>query len=139
MAEIAMRRQFSLPAFDVAYLGAMNLQWEAIKSPPEARWLLVHAWPIRPAGYKVSDVLVALQIPPGYPDAQLDMVYFYPPLERQDGRAISAVEMHNIDGKSFQRWSRHRTGVAPWRPGEDDVSSHLVLVDDWLERELAKP
>ena len=43
-----------------------------------------------------------------------------------------------VDGKDFQQWSRHRTTESPWRPGEDDLSSHLVLVDDWLEREFKK-
>ena len=87
----------------------------------------------------MESVTVALQIPPGYPDAQIDMAYFHPHLARKDGRAIGALSAQDLDGKVFQRWSRHRTGEAPWRPGEDDVSSHLVLVDDWLERELAKP
>jgi hypothetical protein len=133
-----MRRQFSLPEFDVRYLGAMNLQWEAICDPAGSRWLLLHDWKVRHPGYNIDRVIVALQIPPGYPDAQIDMAYFFPHLARQDGRTITALSVQDIDGKSFQRWSRHRTGDAPWRPGEDDVSSHVVLVDDWLERELAK-
>jgi len=134
-----MRRQFSLPEFDVGYLGTTGLKWETITDTTQTRWLLLHEWPVRHAGYNMESVTVALQIPPGYPDAQIDMAYFHPHLARKDGRAIGALSAQDLDGKVFQRWSRHRTGEAPWRPGEDDVSSHLVLVDDWLERELAKP
>ena len=65
------------------------------------------------------------------------MVFFFPALARKDNQSIGAIQSAQaLDGKSFQRWSRHRTATAPWRPGEDDVSSHLVLVDDWLEREF---
>lgn len=132
-----MRRQFDPPSFDSQYLGTTGLEWETIAEPAGSRWLLIHNWPVR-AGYNVERVLVALQIPPGYPDAQIDMVYFHPDLSRKDGQPIGALAGHNLDGKTFQRWSRHRTGEAPWRPGEDDVSSHLVLVNDWLAREFEK-
>lgn len=132
-----MRQQFSLPEFDVTYLGSTSLPWETL-SEPSGRWLLLHEWPVRHAGYNAERVTVALQIPPGYPDAQIDMAYFHPHLVRKDGGAIGALCAQEIDGRTFQRWSRHRTEAAPWRPGEDDVSSHLVLVDDWLEREMVK-
>jgi hypothetical protein len=36
----------------------------------------------------------------------------------------------------FQQWSRHRTQQNAWRPGEDDISTYLSLVDDWLRREF---
>ncbi len=134
-----MRRQFTMPECDVLYLGTTGLQWEAVCDPSGAQWLLLHGWPVRHAGYNARAVTVALQIPAGYPDTQIDMAYFSPPLSRNDGKGIGALSTMVIDNKSFQRWSRHRTGDAPWRPGEDDVSSHLVLVDDWLERELVKP
>lgn len=131
-----MRRQFDLPSFDAQYLGTTGLEWETIIEG-DGRWLLLHGWPVR-EGYNVDRVLVALQIPPGYPDAQIDMAYFFPRLSRKDGQPINNLSDHNLDGKVFQRWSRHRTGEAPWRAGEDDVSSHLVLVDDWLAREFEK-
>lgn len=129
-----MRRQFDLPSFDSQYLGTTGLQWETINEGA-GRWLLIHEWVVC-AGYNVGRVTVALQIPPGYPDAQIDMVYVHPPLSRADGRPIGTLTEQNLEGKTFQRWSRHRTGEAPWRPGEDDVSSHLVLVNDWFAREF---
>jgi len=130
-----MRRQFELPSFDTQYLETTGLEWETIVEGA-GRWLLLHGRPL-PNGYNVERAIVALQIPPGYPDAQIDMVYFSPALARKDNQAIGATQSAQaLDGKSFQRWSRHRTAAAPWRPGEDDISSHLVLVDDWLEREF---
>lgn len=130
------RRQFQMPEADVDHLTARGLRWETLVEGG-ARWLLVHDFPV-PAGYNAGSVTAAVAISPGYPDAQLDMVYFHPPLARRDGRAIGALSAQGIDGKSFQRWSRHRTGVNPWRPGEDDLSSHLALVEHWLEREFTK-
>lgn len=65
------------------------------------------------------------------------MAYFSPGLARKDNQPIGATESTQaLDGKSFQRWSRHRTNEAPWRPGDDDVATHLVLVANWLEREF---
>jgi len=132
-----MRRQFDLPSFDRQYLESTGLRWETVVDG-DTRWLLIHERPV-PSGHNVATVTVALLIVAGYPDSQIDMAYFHPHLARRDGRPIGALATHNIGGISHQRWSRHRTPEAPWRPGEDDVSSHLVLVDDWLERELAKP
>jgi hypothetical protein len=132
-----MRRQFELPSFDTQYLGTTGLEWETLVEGA-GRWLLIHNRPV-PSGYNVERVTVALQIVPSYPEAQIDMAYFFPHLSRKDGQAIGASAVkQDLDGKSFQRWSRHRTAEAPWRPGEDDVSSHLVLVDDWLAREFER-
>ena len=102
-----------------------------------ARWLILHDYE-PPEGYNDSRVFLAIRISPGYPDTQLDMVYFSPPIARLDGRVIGALSTTTLDGKTYQQWSRHRTGLNPWRPGEDDLSSHLELVKHWLERELRK-
>lgn len=131
-----MRRQFILPEIDREYLDALGLNWETI-SDPSGQCLLVHEFPVT-EGYNRGNVIAALIIPPGYPDAQIDMVYFYPALSRNDGRTINALTTQQIDGKTFQRWSRHRTGQNPWRPGVDDVSTHLALVEFWLEKELKR-
>jgi hypothetical protein len=99
------------------------------------QWLIVRDFPI-PSGYNTDKVDVALMIPPGYPAAQIDMAYFHPPLARTDGRGIKALSSQSIEGKNYQRWSRHRTGQNPWRPDVDDVSTHISLVSYWLEREF---
>lgn len=131
------RREFELPPCDVEFLDSQHPDWESIRNGL-ANWLLVGQF-VLPAGYSVVTTQVALRIEPGYPDTQIDMAYFYPPLRRQDGKSIPATESTEmIDGKTFQRWSRHRTAANPWRPGIDDVSTHLVQVQHWLAREFPK-
>jgi hypothetical protein len=131
-----MRRQFSLPEPDVSFLEQSGCQWEAIRDL-NCLWVLIHGFAV-PAGYNHQQVTVAVMIPDSYPDTSLDMIYFSPGLTRLDGRAIRAISQQTIDGKSFQRWSRHYTAENPWRPGIDDLSSHLTLVSYWLESELEK-
>jgi hypothetical protein len=46
--------------------------------------------------------------------------------------------VQSLDGKSFQRWSRHRTAENPWRIGRDNLGTHIILVEDWLAREFEK-
>ena len=129
-----MRRQFRLPPEDEAHLDSLGVPWETVVDA-NVRWLIVHDRPV-PAGYTAERVRVALQIPAGYPDVQIDMVYFEPALARRDGGTIGALTSHPIEGRPWQRWSRHRTPQNPWRLGVDDVAAHLVLVDHWLRREL---
>ena len=130
-----MRRDFHLPEEDRDHLNAEGLVWEAV-AENGMQWFLLHTVPV-PSGYNVATVTVAVQIPPGYPDTALDMAYFYPTLARADGRMIRNTEsIQVIEGKSFQRWSRHRTGVNPWQPGVDCLANHLLLVRDWLAREF---
>lgn len=82
--------------------------------------------------------MVNLRIESGYPEAQIDMAYFYPDLRRSDGTALKAIASDSFDGKQWQRWSRHRTPQNPWRPGIDNVSTHLSAVQSWLKLELNK-
>jgi hypothetical protein len=131
------RREFALPPGDMEYLESQHPGWEAIKNG-SANWLIISQFTL-PAGYTVATTQVALRIEPGYPDTQIDMAYFHPVLRRQDGKAIPATESTEaIDGKTFQRWSRHRTSENPWRPGIDDVSAHLAQVQHWFVREFQK-
>ena len=131
-----MRRAFRLPSSDEAFLNSTGREWETL-SEGGLPWLLLHEFPV-PSGYSQSMVTAALVIAPGYPDTQIDMVYFSPGLSRQDGKTINALSPQQLDGKPFQRWSRHRTTQNPWRPGIDDIPSHLELVRHWLEREFLR-
>lgn len=131
------RREFDLPGVDVEFLDIHHPNWETIRNAG-VNWLLIDQFTV-PAGYAVNSTLVALRIESGYPDTQIDMAYFSPPLRRQDGKVIPATESTEaIDGKTFQRWSRHRTAQNPWRPGLDDVSTHIAQVQHWLQREFEK-
>lgn len=131
-----LRQQFQMPESDREFLETRGLPWETI-TESNYKWLLIHDFPVT-EGYNLNKVTVALMIVAGYPDAQIDMVYFYPPLQRVNGEQIKALASQNIDGKTYQRWSRHRTPKNPWRPGEDDISTHLAQVEFWLEKELKK-
>lgn len=128
-----MRRQFNLPEEDTEYLNSSGYGWEAIAE--SGNWVIVHDYPV-PDGYNVPRVSVALKIETGYPSTQIDMAYFFPQLSRKDGKAIGALTVLAMDGKQWQRWSRHRTGENPWRVGVDDICTHLAFVTHWLEREF---
>ena len=130
-----MRRVFHLPQNEVEYLNRIGLSWETVTSQGK-NWLLVHGFPL-PEGYRHQEASVALFIPPNYPVAQIDMCFFSPAIVRCDGQKIVATQASSvIDGQSWQRWSRHRTAQNPWRPGEDNIGTHLRLVEHWLEREF---
>ena len=131
-----MRRDFCLPEADKAFLNGRGLPWETFVDGSQ-RWLLVHDLPV-PTGYNHPTVTAAIMIPPAYPDVGLDMVYFSPDLARLDGRAIPAIAAHNAMGRVWQRWSRHYSPENPWRVGEDDLSTHLILIEHWLKRELKR-
>jgi hypothetical protein len=128
------RLEFQLPEDDVIQLDSGGYNWETVKD----RWLLVHDFPV-PSGFNVQQACVAIQITAGYPTSPLDMAYFYPQLHLTSGRPVPNVESRQvIDGKSFQRWSRHYSPQHPWVAGEYNIITHLQLVRTWLDRELAR-
>lgn len=131
-----MRRQFQLPEEDVTYLDNLDLVWETIVDQG-MHWVIVYDYPVFP-GYTIEKVTVAVKIETGYPRTALDMAYFCPSLQRKDGKGINALSFQPIDGKQFQRWSRHRTAANPWREGIDDLSTHMSLVSFWFEQEFKK-
>jgi hypothetical protein len=130
------RRDFKLGEPDTEFLDSLKLSWET-RQQGGAMWVVINGWAL-PVGYNVPQVSVALAIPTGYPDTQIDMAFFSPFLHRQDGVPIGALSTANVAGEQWQQWSRHRTAANPWRPGVDDISSHLALVDDWLRREFRR-
>lgn len=132
----ALRRDFRLPAEDEEYLEALGLPWETVKDAGN-QWVLIHEWYV-PGAYNQTQTSIALLIGPSYSDTQIDMVYFRPALQRKDAKPIANLSQQSICGESWQQWSRHRTAANPWRPGVDNVASHLGLVDDWLRREFEK-
>lgn len=130
------RKQFALLDEDAEFLESLGLPWETL-TDPSGMWILIYNYPVC-KGYNTETVTVAIKIDPGYPRTQLDMAYFYPPLSRKDGQGIGAVSPQPIDGKMFQRWSRHRTGQNPWREGIDNLGTHMSLVSFWFKQEFEK-
>ncbi len=125
---------FILPEDDVDYLEETYSSWKTVLEGAH-RWIVIDSYPV-PKGYNVSFVNLALRIDAGYPNSQIDMVYFYPLLNRVDGKPIGALVNQSLMNLNFQRWSRHRTAQNPWRPGLDNIQTHLLLVDYWLQREF---
>ena len=127
-----MRREFPLPEEDEESLNALGRPWETIREGSN-QWLLLHEMDF-PAGLNHPKGSVAVQIPPSYPTSGLDMAYFHPHLARVDNKPIGQTQcMQPIEGKQWQRWSRHYT----WQPGVHSVSTHVVLINRWLEAALA--
>lgn len=130
------RRQFDLLPEDEAFLNQYGLPWEALSD--KGQWVLIHEFSTH-SGYTAEKVSIAISLTPGYPQAPLDMVYVYPSLARQDGKPIPKTQaQHQLDGKKWQRWSRHRTSQNPWRVGEDCLETHIYLIEDWFIREFEK-
>lgn len=131
-----MRRQFDLLPEDEQLLNDYGLPWETVVDG--SQWVFIHDFPTH-EGYDHKTVIAAIRLETGYPNTALDMVYFHPALARIDGRPIGATEaVQQIAGVSYQRWSRHRTAQNPWRPTVDSLGTHIVLIEDWLQREFEK-
>ena len=123
------RRCFCVSTDDAEYLENAFPNWEAI----DGRWILLPDFMVCP-GYTVQTATVAIHIPTSYPITRLDMAYFSPPIVRTDGKTIPATNCFQmIDGKQFQRWSRHYQPNS-WKPDEDCIATHVMAIQDWLLR-----
>ena len=136
MEELTLRHAFALLDSDAEHLDSRGLAWETIIDS-NSKWILIRGFPI-PKGYNVAEAEIALMVPESYPTTQFDMVYVNPALSLIGGETIGALSMETHDGRSFQRWSRHRTPTNPWRSDVDDLSTHLGLVEEWFLKETKK-
>jgi hypothetical protein len=130
------RRQFKLSQVDAEFLDSHYTFWETVVED-KSHWVLIDGFEV-PAGYDHTVVSIALLIETAYPDVQIDMAYFLPALARTDGKNIGALSSTSIDQRTWQRWSRHRVGDDAWRPGIDNIETHLRYVTSFLETELKK-
>ena len=131
-----MRREFQLSAGDLEFLDSRKKPWETLIAN-KVRWVIIDGFDV-PKGYNNALVTVAVLLQPSYPDVQIDMAYFLPHLARSDGKQIKALTALQLDEKAWQQWSRHRVGADAWRPGEDNIQTHLLYVTAFLECELKK-
>ena len=128
-------RQFRLLPADETYLDSAYPGWQAIVENAR-QWLLLPEYKM-PAGYTQNVVSLAIEVPPTYPMAQIDMFYLFPAGLLLTGVPIPATEASEmIQGKQHQRWSRHRSGRSVWRPGVDNVMTHIALVESALMKEV---
>jgi hypothetical protein len=133
---LAPRHDFGLLDVDVAHLNRLGLNWETVIEG-NRRWLVIHSYPV-PIGYAVQQTLLALEIPPTYPGAQIYGFFAYPPLALTANRALANTQMRGtIFGRDFQGWSRNR-GSTPWNPATDNVATQLALVDAALAKEIGE-
>jgi hypothetical protein len=115
---------------DRLFLDRYGLRWEVIADG--STWVLLHDF-VLPPGYSADRVTVAIRVESGYPITALDMMYVYPAITRADGRPIPQTNcLQALDGKQFQRWSRHRTPTNPWIPGEDSLETHVYLIEEYF-------
>lgn len=128
-------RDFRLLPSDEKGLHDRCINWDSITDGGH-RWLLLRDYKL-PPGYTVDAATVALEVPTGYPAAEIDMFYCCPFLELSSGAAIPQTQATvAIRGIQYQRWSRHRGAGSPWRSGTDNVLTHLALVEAALLREV---
>ena len=133
---MTLRRDFDLLEPDEKFLSEYGHPWETIIDG--SQWVLIHEFPTC-KGYNHPHVTAAIRMETGYPNTALDMVYFHPALARKDGEVIGATQAKQlIDGRRYQRWSRHRTAQNPWRAGVDGLDTHVFLIEDWLAREFKR-
>ncbi|WP_111308886.1 multiubiquitin domain-containing protein [Confluentibacter sediminis] len=125
-----------LPKQDLYYLSSITNLVDFVKNG-NLNWLVIRDLDI-PDGYNVKKADAAILIPPHYPTSQLDMIYFHPALSRTDGKMIGTLRDQSIEGKIYQRWSRHRTAINKWNPEIDNVESHLDLMLSCLRAEFNK-
>jgi hypothetical protein len=121
---------------DEIFLSSLPNKVEIIENS-NLNWLIIRDFEI-PEGYNVQKADAAIMIHPHYPTAQLDMIYFNPPLSRADGKMINALSSQTIEGIVYQRWSRHRTAINLWNAEIDDIESHLDLMSKCLIAEFNK-
>jgi len=126
------RRDFSVLAKDEAFLDASGFHWHT--QVDGQRWLIVENYPL-PAGYNVAVCRVAVDVPPDYPSAKLDMFYCDPPLSVNGVAPGQTEARQSIGGVMFQRWSRHRP-EGSWSPATDNLATHFATIEESIGREV---
>lgn len=136
-AHIAPRREFALLEKDEARLNELNLHWETFIERGR-RWLLLRNY-ILPEGYNHPIVDIAIDVPPAYPRAEIDMFHCFPHLTLNSGRVVGETTGRTaIAGQTFQQWSRHLNGQTRWNPTTDSVMTHLAVIETALFKEVGE-
>jgi hypothetical protein len=125
-----------LPNSDREWLESLGWSYEEVveNNPPSKRGVIIRGFLLPQGKFQVDRATLMIQIPQGYPDANLDMFWFEPalylaPSQRQPNCTITETHF----GATWQRWSRHYKAGA-WRPGIDDLSTHIDMVVQELKK-----
>ena len=124
-----------LPATDHDFLDHAGISYRMFE---EAGMLNVELidFPI-PDGLNARNASVLFRLSPSYPDTPPDMWWVIPHLAPLEGGVIPATEIiETIDGRSWQRWSRHLDATS-WRSGIDGLESYVRLLRNELDRAAA--
>lgn len=136
-AHAAPRREFGLLEKDEAYLNERSLHWETFVEGGR-RWLLLRNF-VLPEGYNHPVVDIAIDVPPTYPRAEIDMFHCHPHLTLNSGRAIGETSGRTaIAGQTFQQWSRHLNGQTRWNPATDSVMTHIAVIEAAILKEVGE-
>ena len=72
---MGLRRDFDLLPQDEKFLEEYGLPWETISDG--SQWVLIHEFPTHD-GYNHLRVTAAIRMETGYPNTELNLVYFFP-------------------------------------------------------------
>lgn len=131
----AVLNSFNILPKDNEYLNQVFGNYRTIIDQ-NRRWLIVDNYQL-PEGYSHQKISIAIEIPITYPQAEIDMFYTYPRIQLVTGAIPSCTEVDQlIEGKSYQRWSRHRSHLSAWNPASDNIVTHFALIEESLLREV---
>ena len=124
-----------LPEPDAVYLERAGIQHRVFEEGGMLNVELL-GFPL-PTGLNAHHASVLFRLSPSYPDTPPDMWWIIPHLTAVGGGQIPATEViETIDGRSWQRWSRHLDPTA-WRSGIDGLESYVRLLRNELSSAAA--
>ncbi len=130
-----LRRDFDLPEEDIQFLDGLNLEWEAVQEG-RSRAVILHGF-LMPKPFQPTEVSLKIKMPHEYSTgAALDMFFTDALITRTDGNAIKALtESAVFNGKKWWQWSRHYPDNTKWRPGTDNLGTHISFIQHVLDEE----
>lgn len=130
---LVLASESALLEFDAQYLESKGYEYSANQCANGPILVVIHGYPL-PEHYTPSKCDLLIKLPPGYPNASLDMFWTRPDVKLRSGVWPRSSDVHEmINGALWQRWSRHLT-ASSWRPGTDCIQTFLAVI----RRELLK-
>jgi Prokaryotic E2 family E len=112
-----------IPESDEQYLREKGFDYE-IKSVSSEVHVVLKNWQF-PQTYEPTTASLRVRILPGYPLSPLDMFWTFPDIRLANGTWPLNADVHeNLDGHSWQRWSRHYE----WRAGVDNLRTFITAI-----------